>query len=120
MGWLRSSMVDRRNATDSDRAGSRSEDYALRLRATVLRAAREEGLPAGGRLEREPEAGAAAGPVGAVLQRQAAAVGFRNLTAQDEPDPGAARLRREERDEQVSRVRQPRALVLHPQLHRRR
>src|SRR5690349_12952895 len=43
---------------------------------------------------------------------------FSDLTAENEPDPRPSRLRREERHEEVAGIRQSRAFVLHPQLHR--
>ena len=68
----------------------------------------------GQRLKRHAEGGAAADAVGAVRQQQCAAVRFGDLAAEDQADPGAARLGREERHEQVAGVRQARALRLRP------
>ena len=42
---------------------------------------------------------------------------FRDLPAQRQPDSGTSRLRREERHEQVRRVHDPLAFVLHENLH---
>src|SRR5215467_14208488 len=67
-------------------------------------------------LERQPQKRAASARPGAILERQRAAVRLRDLAAEHQADPGAARLRGEERDEEIRRVRQPRALVVDPQL----
>jgi len=48
--------------------------------------------------------GFAAAPVGAVLQREGAAVGFGDLAAEDQADSLASRLGGEERDEEVRGV----------------
>ena len=40
-----------------------------------------------------------------------------DLTAQDEPDPGALRLRGEERHEEIGRLRDARAVVFDEKLH---
>ena len=57
------------------------------------------------------ELGDAARALSAVDEAQRAAVRFGDLSAQDETDPRAARLRREERDEEIFRVRQSRSFV---------
>src|SRR3954468_16201789 len=65
---------------------------------------------------RKSQVGAAAAAVGAVVQRQRAAVGFGDLTAQHEADAGSTRFGGEEGHEQVRRVGQPRSLIVDPQL----
>src|SRR6185503_3531083 len=78
------------------------------------------GADCGRGVRRETQARAAAGTIFAILEDQAAAVRFGDLAAQDEADARAARLRREERHEQVPGVRESWSFVLNPQLDRRR
>src|SRR5262245_1690813 len=78
------------------------------------------GLEGDGRQQRNTQAGPAPDSIVAVLENEAAPVRLGDLPAEDQADAGPARFRREERHEQVSGVRQSRAFVLHPQLHRRR
>ena len=66
--------------------------------------------------DRQAQVGAAAAAVGAVFQRQRAAVRFGDLPAEHQADARSARLGREERHEQVRRVRQPRSFIVDPQL----
>ncbi len=65
---------------------------------------------------RQPQIGAAAAPIGPILQRQRSAVRFGDLAAEDEADAGSARLCREERHEQVRGIRQARSLIVDPEL----
>ena len=66
------------------------------------RAATGRGPPGPQRSKRQPERGQAAGcAVFAILQIERAAVIFSDLAAQEQADARAARLRREERDEQI-------------------
>src|SRR4029077_11084526 len=69
-----------------------------------------------GILARQAENGPASPAGHAVFERERAAVSFRDLPAQGEADAGAGWLRREERDEEVGCVGQPRAFVLDPQV----
>src|SRR5678815_3150610 len=70
--------------------------------------------------ERQPQQGLATGSVLAVLDGQRAAMGFCDLAAEHQPDAGATRLRREERDEQVRDIGKPRAFILNEQVDVRR
>src|SRR5262245_2157933 len=63
-------------------------------------------------LHRQTQDRAAAAVRRAVLERQRAAVGLGDLTAERQADAGAGRLGGEERDEQVRRVGQPGPFVL--------
>ena len=67
-------------------------------------------------MDRQAQARDAAAVALAVLERQRAAVRLGDLPRQHEPDARAARLRREERHEEVRRVRQPRPVVGDPDL----
>src|ERR1051325_11573764 len=68
--------------------------------------------------ERNSKPGAAATRVFAILQRQRAAVSFGDLPAQHQADARTALLGREERHEQVRRIREARALVFYGNLER--
>src|SRR2546427_11020361 len=49
--------------------------------------------------------------IGAILQAQAAAVRFGNLTAQDQADPGAFRLGRKKGNEKIAGAGESRAFI---------
>src|SRR5439155_1217204 len=66
--------------------------------------------------DRQPQIRAAAASIGTIFERQRSAVRFRDLTAQHESYSRSARLRREERHEQISCIRQTGAFVVDPQL----
>src|SRR5262245_17953075 len=61
---------------------------------------------------------AASAAIRAVVERERSAVSFGDLAAQDEADARSARLRREERHEQVRLVRQADPFVFNPELER--
>src|SRR5258706_11494137 len=69
-------------------------------------------------LKGHTKAGATPLAIVAVFQKEAAAVRFRDLSAQYETNAGTARFRGEEGHEQVSGVRQPGPFILDPQFHR--
>src|SRR5713226_10216312 len=65
---------------------------------------------------RQPQPRPAAGPRAPVLQDERAAVGLRDLAAEDEADPRSLRLGREERHEEVPGVGKARPAVVDPDL----
>ena len=89
----------------SQLGGSAESDEGLRsIRLRALRGA------IGGKFQ----AGDAAGAIGAIFERQRAAVPFGDLAAQHESDAGAPRLGSEERDEEIGGARKARAFVRDP------
>src|SRR5687767_11859333 len=67
-------------------------------------------------LERQPQSHVATAMIYTILQRQRAPMRFGNLARENEPDSGTSRLRRKERHKQICRTRQPRSLILNPDL----
>ena len=126
-GWSQRDKGTRDEVTRDEGRRTRDEDQRAWCRRLVLGAGGRALIvasPGGachpvpavaGRLRRssllaregEPEEGAAAAGVGAVLERERAAVRFGDLAAEHQADARAAGLGGEERHEQVGGVRQP-------------
>ena len=66
--------------------------------------------------QREPQSRYAAGALLPILQRQAAAMGLRNLAAQRQPDARASGFGREEWNEQIRGVGKAWTFILDPNL----
>src|SRR5262245_64530798 len=94
-----------------------TQKSSKRYRGFIARGSRAAG-PVAGR-GRQPETRQAPRPVLPVLERQPPAVTFGDLPGEDQPDAGAVRLGREERDEQVAGRGQAGAAVLHQDLDMR-
>src|SRR4029453_13134896 len=95
--------------------GGRGGPGSTRSTETAPDSAPPRGISCGGRHRKEQPCDRALVPA-PILQRQAPAVGLRDLAAQNEADPRATGLRREERDEEVGGLGQTRSVVGDPDL----